>query len=173
MMLKKSISKFILVFFLTATVFASNALLEKPNDKDVLELIDTWVSAWNSYDLSIVDQLFLKDKRVTYFSSEKNDLIKGFDAVRKHHEGFGFVEGGKDQPNKLWIEGMTIHVFESSASITGIWCFQRGADEPVDIQKGPMTFICVKLGTEWRIAHAHFSNFSETENTSSLGFPSK
>lgn len=41
------------------------------------------------------EKLFLKDDRVTYFSSEKQGVIKGYEALLKHHEGFGFVKGGK------------------------------------------------------------------------------
>ena len=58
---------------------------------DPEEAVSTWVSMWNSYDLSLVDELFLTDPTVTYFSSEKEGLIKGIDAVSKHHAGFGFV----------------------------------------------------------------------------------
>ena len=34
------------------------------------KLVDAWVSIWNSYDLSKVEELFLNDSRVAYFSSE-------------------------------------------------------------------------------------------------------
>ena len=71
----------------------------------VEELVNSWTAMWNSYDLSMVDKLFLQDSRVSYFSSEREGLIKGFDAVREHHAGFGFVEGGKSQENRLWLEG--------------------------------------------------------------------
>jgi hypothetical protein len=45
----------------------------------------------------MVDKLFLKDSRLTYFSSAKQGIIKGIEAIRRHHEEFGFVEGGKVQ----------------------------------------------------------------------------
>jgi hypothetical protein len=75
-------------------------------------LIDSWVSLWNSYDLSMVERLFLDGPRVTYYSSEKRGLIRGMDALLKHHEEFGFVEGGKDSPNSLWLEDTQTEVFE-------------------------------------------------------------
>lgn len=37
---------------------------------------------WNSYDLTLVDHLFLADAYVTYFSSEKEGLITGIEALR-------------------------------------------------------------------------------------------
>jgi len=54
---------------------------------------------WNSYDLSMVDTLFLTDDRLTYLSSKMEGVIRGVENVREHHRGFGFVVGGKDQDN--------------------------------------------------------------------------
>ena len=92
---------------------------------NVSEWVDAWVEIWNTYDLNQVDKLFLQDERVTYFSSEKEGAVIGIDAVREHHRGFGFVEGGKDQPNKLWVEDLHTSAFEESAVVTGIWFFER------------------------------------------------
>ena len=92
---------------------------------NVSEWVDAWVEIWNTYDLNQVDKLFLQDERVTYFSSEKEGAVIGIDAVREHHRGFGFVEGGKDQPNKLWVEDLHTSAFEESAVVTGIWFFKR------------------------------------------------
>ena len=117
-------------------------------------VVDAWVSMWNSYDLSMVDKLFLKDSRLTYFSSEKQGIIKGLEAIRRHHEGFGFVEGGKVQPNKLWLEDMQTEIFGSTAIVKAIWFFQRGGEGKV--QRGPVTLVYVQSGDEYRIAHAHF-----------------
>ena len=119
--------------------------------------VDDWVSIWNSYDLSRVDRLFLNDPRVTYFSSERRGLIKGIDALIKHHEGFGFVRGGKVQPNKLWLEDVDVEDFGKTAIVTAIWCFRRGDSESV--QRGPVTLVFVRVGDEYRIAHANFSSY--------------
>jgi ketosteroid isomerase-like protein len=114
---------------------------------------------WNSYDLALVEKLFLFDSRVSYFSSEKEGLIRGIDAVRKHHAGFGFVDGGKKQENKLWVEDIHVQAFGSAAIVAGIWYFQRESDESTQIQKGPFTFVCVKELDEWRLAHVNFSEY--------------
>lgn len=121
------------------------------------ELVDEWVALWNSYDLSRVPELFLNDERVTYFSSEKQGVIKGFDDLIEHHRGFGFVEGGKEQENSLWLEDVDIEAFEDSAVVAAIWCFRRGNSE--NVQKGPVTLVYVQTEDGYRIAHANFSNY--------------
>ena len=56
--------------------------------------LERWVEMWNSYDLDEVNELFLDDPGLTYFSSEKEGVIRGMEAVLEHHRGFGFVPGG-------------------------------------------------------------------------------
>lgn len=125
--------------------------------------VDAWVKIWNTYDLSQVDQLFLQDDRLTYFSSEKEGALIGFKAVREHHKGFGFVEGGKEQPNKLWLEDIHSTEFGPSAIVTGIWFFQR---QDGRIQRGPVTIVYVQKEDQYRIAHMNFSNYLEKNKDS-------
>lgn len=114
-------------------------------------LIKSWEAFWNTYDLREVPQLFVNDSTVTYFSSERAGLIKGIDNLVKHHEGFGFLTGGKKSENKLWLSD--VHYFPSAVIAT--WHFQRpGADE----QRGPVTFVLKKDKSGYKIQHAHFSN---------------
>jgi ketosteroid isomerase-like protein len=124
-------------------------------------LIDAWVGMWNTYDLDQVEKLFIEDARVTYFSSETEGLIRGFDAVVAHHEGFGFVRGGKDQPNRLWLEDLNQEGFGTAVVVGAIWFFRRGAEGDAAPQRGPVTFVCVRDKDEWRIAHCHFANYIE------------
>ncbi len=128
---------------------------------DVQQQVNAWVSMWNEYNLSMVDRLFLTDDRITYFSSEKEGLIKGFEAVREHHTGFGFIEGGKIQDNKLWVEDLQTNVYGSAAVLTGIWYFRRGPENSKDISHGPVTFVYVQEEGEYRLAHLHFSEYEE------------
>jgi hypothetical protein len=128
---------------------------------DVQKQANAWVSMWNDYNLSKVDTLFLADDRITYFSSEKEGLIKGFEAVREHHRGFGFIEGGKVQDNKLWIEDFQTNVYESAAIVTGIWYFRRGPEDSKDISRGPVTFVYVQDKEEYLLAHLHFSEYEQ------------
>ena len=115
------------------------------------ELIKAWEKSWNTYDLAVVQQLFVSDSTVTYFSSERPGLIHGIDSLMKHHRGFGFVNGGKVSPNKLWLT----EVRYLPLAVTATWHFQRPG---VVEQRGPVTFILKKNQKGVRIAHAHFSN---------------
>ena len=120
------------------------------------KIVDEWVEIWNNYDLHKVKDLFLDDERVTYFSSEKQGLIKGIDNLIEHHHEFGFVEGGKETGNKLWLEDVEIEEFGDTVVVKADWLFQReGSDKQ---QRGPVTIVYVK-SDKYRIAHAHFSNY--------------
>jgi ketosteroid isomerase-like protein len=121
------------------------------------KLVDDWVAIWNNYDLSEVPDLFLDDASVSYFSSEKEGAVVGFDALMEHHRGFGFVEGGKESHNRLWLEDVKIAVYEGSAVVTAIWYFSRGGSP--EAQKGPVTLVYIESGDGYRIAHANFSNY--------------
>jgi len=124
------------------------------------DLVTTWVEMWNSYDLDQVRNLFLTDDRVSYFSSEFQGVIQGFDAVLEHHEGFGFVSGGDDRATRLWVEDVTEDRFGSSAVLTGVWYFARGGAElDTSPQRGPVTFVCVLEDGAWRFAHMNFGNY--------------
>jgi ketosteroid isomerase-like protein len=123
-------------------------------------VIDAWVAFWNTYDLTQFDRLFVTDDRVSYFSSEKVGLIKGVAAVRKHHEGFGFVPGGKVQSNKLSLEQIDVEAFGPSAIVTAIWKFARAGSDK--LQRGPVTLVYTDTAHGYRIAHANFGNYPET-----------
>jgi ketosteroid isomerase-like protein len=159
-MSKKSDFSCLLIFFTIIAVLSSPGFAFDTTVKnDIQELMDSWVAMWNSYDLKMVDKLFLQDSRVSYFSSEKEGLIQGIDAVRKHHAGFGFVDGGKIQENKLWVDEIQLSDFETTAVVAGIWYFQRESNDAASVQKGPFTFVCVRQGQEWRLAHLNFSEY--------------
>jgi ketosteroid isomerase-like protein len=123
----------------------------------IYESLENWVKLWNNFDLDQVRQLFLDDSRVTYFSSEKEGAVVGFDALLEHHREFGFVEGGKESPNRLWLEDIKIAVYEGSAVVTAIWYFRRGGSP--EAQKGPVSLVYVESDDGYRIAHANFSNY--------------
>ncbi len=160
MKFNKIVILFILLVFISSCTFETDSGRERPIF-DAQEEVKAWVSMWNSYDLSMVDNLFLTDERLTYFSSEKEGLIEGFMAVREHHRSFGFIEGGKIQDNKLWVEDLEVNEFPSMAVVTGIWFFRRGPEDSKDITRGPVTFIYVRDEEGYRLAHLHFSEYEE------------
>ena len=136
-----------------------NLTMKKPNF-DTEKIVGEWIKSWNTYDLNEVDRLFLNDPKLTYFSSEKQGIITGIEAIREHHKGFGFVEGGKDQPNKLWVEDIHTTEFESSVVVTGIWFFQKPDGSK---QRGPMTMFYVNVEGGYRIAHMNFSSYLDSK----------
>jgi hypothetical protein len=137
----------------------SNIISKTPFDAE--KWVGKWVKIWNTYDLDQVDELFLQDNRLTYFSSEKEGAIIGIEKIREHHRGFGFVPGGKEQPNKLWVKDLHAVEFDSSAVVTGIWYFQRADGSK---QRGPVTIVYIQQGDMYLIAHMNFSNYQDEEN---------
>ena len=126
-------------------------------------LVREWVEMWNSYDMDQVHRLFLNDDRLTYFSSEKEGVIRGMDAVLEHHRGFGFVSGGESKPSRLWVEGLRTDLLGEAAVITGIWFFESAPESAAEPQKGPVTFVCVREGGKWRFVHMNFSSYLPPE----------
>lgn len=127
-------------------------------DFDEAKYVGRWVSMWNTYDLDRVDELFVPDSRVTYFSSEKEGLVHGIEEVREHHRGFGFVSGGRLPERELWVEDVRSDDFGDTVVVTAIWYFgDRSSRE--DAQRGPMTILYLSVGDDYRIAHMHFASY--------------
>lgn len=129
---------------------------------DTDENMAAWVNLWNTYDLSLVDDLFLTDSTVTYFSSEREGLITGIEAVLTHHEGFGFVHGGKEAEQELWVDDVHTATHGPTSIVTGVWFFGQRDDAPDEVQRGPFTFVYVLMGAEYRLAHLNFGTYLET-----------
>lgn len=131
----------------------TNGLLAQPSAG--LKTIDQWIRMWNSYDLLAVDSIF--NDQATYFSSEYAGLITGLDNLRLHHQKFGFVRGGRQTGNTLWLENLHVQAAGAEALIvTATWYFLRkDATRP---QHGPVTFVVGRIAGQWKILHAHFAN---------------
>lgn len=142
-------------WLLALATIAPAASAQPHRQSDVDRTIAAWTLMWNRYDLDQVDHLFVTDTTVSYFSSERDGLILGPVAMRAHHTGFGFVPGGKDQPNALLLESVVTHWYGSTALVLATWIFRRADGTS---QKGPVTFVLVPRGDGYRIAHAHFAN---------------
>jgi hypothetical protein len=123
---------------------------------EVKERLDAWVAMWNCYDLDQVEALFLTDHRVTYFSSEFEGIISGIEAVRDHHRRFGFVPGGKESDNRLWLEDVQVTPLDRAAVVLAIWHFRRATGEKM---RGPATFVYVVDQGAYRLAHLTFGNY--------------
>jgi hypothetical protein len=129
---------------------------------------------WNSYDLDQVPDLFLDDDRLTYFSSEREGIIRGMGEVMEHHRGFGFVPGGEPRGSRLWLEGLKVDRFGDMAVATGIWYFQGDQTESPGVaaqesaasqgpQRGPVTFVCVQEDNRWWFVHMNFSEYPPSQ----------
>lgn len=123
-------------------------------------VIAKWLTLWDSYDVGMLDAIFWNDPQMTYFSSEKRGLIKGFDKMKPHHESFGFVEGGKTHAKKLWLEDIDITMHNNFAAVGATWYFGDESIPKDSVQNGPVTFVIIKDSKgEPRIAHTHFANY--------------
>ncbi len=127
----------------------------------ISEIIKNWTIFWNTYDIDLIDDLFLDSTNLTYFSSEKKGLLKGIDEIKIHHQKFGFIRGGKATDAKLWLKDVNIEKYSKEVIVTAIWYFKRDI-ESNQIQKGPVTIVLTPIDeqeTEYRIAHMHFANY--------------
>ena len=122
------------------------------------QTLDAWVALWNTYDLVGLADLFVTDSTLTYLSSETEGLIRGFDALVSHHEGFGFAEGGADTESSLWLESLELDAAGSAVIATAVWYFQS-APTTDEVGRGPVTFVLVEREGGYRIQHAHFANY--------------
>jgi imidazolonepropionase-like amidohydrolase len=121
-------------------------------------MLQSWVSMWQSYNLDWVDDLFVQDDRLTYFSSEFEGVIEGFDAVIEHHRGFGFVPGGTEPSAELWVEKPVMKDLGETAVVGGVWYFGN-REAPEDAGRGPMTIVLIPTPEGYRIVHMHFANY--------------
>jgi len=130
---------------------------ESKGHGELSSLINDWLGLWNSYDLSKVARIFTPD--VTYFSSDKEGLIRDLGGVLEHHKGFGFVPGGKKSGNTLSARDVAMSFLsETSAVLTGFWFFERAID-PSKNQRGPFTIVVRKTEAGWRMSHLHFATY--------------
>lgn len=145
------------LFLLSCTDQKKNETITK---EEVNTLVDRWLTLWSSYDLDLLDTIFWDDPAMTYFSSEKRGLIKGFDEMRPHHEGFGFVSGGKQPAKELWLEDVDITVQPAFAMVGAVWYFGDRSMPKDSVQNGPVSFVVLKnkAGVA-KIAHTHFANY--------------
>jgi len=113
---------------------------------------------WNLYDLTLLYSLFSTNPAPSYFSSEKQGLVRGLEPLVEHHKGFGFTAGGKAQDNRLWLEDVRVQPLGTAAFVTARWFFDKNVGEEGPVQQGPVTFVLVQAPDGYRILHAHFAN---------------
>lgn len=143
---------------IAAEVELAELLGRNPDRQTPETTLAAWTTSWNTYDLDLAMSLFTEQPAPTYFSSEKPGRISGSDSLRTHHQGFGFVRGGKASDNRLWLAGVETRQVGEAAFVTATWFFDRDVTGSAPAQRGPVTFVLAKGPDGWRIAHAHFAN---------------
>jgi len=152
-------------FLIVLSIFALGACntardTNQLTKSEVDRLVENWLALWSSYDLEQLDDIFWNDSSMTYFSSEKRGLIRGYDKMRVHHEGFGFVSGGKQPAKSLWLEDLDVTLQPSFAVVGGIWYFGDRSMPKDSVQNGPVSFVILRdKEGKAKIAHTHFANY--------------
>lgn len=127
----------------------------------VQQALEYWLALWRRYDLDQVGDVFLRDPSLTYFSNDTEGLKEGYDAVLAHHEELGFVRGGFQPENELWLEDAVISDFDESAVITAVWHFGNRVARS-DAARGPLTMVVLRTTTGYRISHVNMGNYTPT-----------
>ena len=72
------------------------------------------------------------------------------------HEGQGFVDGGFQPDEELWLEDTLVSDFEDSAVVTATWRFgsRIGPDEAT---RGPLSMTIVRTSSGYRIVNLSMS----------------
>jgi hypothetical protein len=121
-------------------------------------LLDSWLAMWRRYDLDLVADLFVNDDALTYFPSDREGLIEGFQAVREYLEGLGFVSGGFQPESEMWLEQVTVSDFGESAVVSAVWYFGNRLNRRA-AGRGPLTMALARVGEGFRISHINFGNY--------------
>jgi len=146
----------LITLLLTIQIFSTTATAADNPPPVIAE----WETFWNTYDLDQMSNLFMDNDALTYFSSEKEGLIRGYDAMIEHQKGFGFVAGGKKSDAKLWLEDIETDYVGDVAIVTAIWFFDVVRDGKKILMKGPVSFICTKDSAgKFKMQHVNFSNY--------------
>lgn len=143
---------------IAAEVELADLVRANPDRRSVNATLNAWALAWNTYDLDLAGRLFTTQPAPSYYSSEKPGRITGREALLSHHQGFGFVPGGKPSDSRLWLEDVAVDERGDTAFATATWLFDRDVAGMAGPQRGPVTFVLVADGDGWRIVHAHFAN---------------
>ncbi len=150
----------IALFLLLSSCSTSPYAKNKISKGESKEVIDKWLQLWKTYDLNMLDDIFLNSNALTYFSSEREGLIEGFEELVPHHIGFGFERGGKKAEKSLWLEKIEIRTYQGSTMVGAVWYFGNKTLPKDSISKGPVTFVLTKDKNGLaKIAHTHFANY--------------
>jgi len=141
--------------------------------KSPQEALEGWLGLWRRYDIELLDDVYLEDATMTYFPSDEEGLIEGFDAVVEYHREQGFVAGGARPEQQLWLEDTVIAGFEESAVISAVWHYGNRVSREA-VARGPLTMVAVRTNRGYRISHVNMANYprgSSSEESGGAGVP--
>jgi len=121
--------------------------------------LNGWVQAWRRYDLDRLGEVLLQDATLTYFANDEEGTIEGFAAVREYYEGLGFVPGGFQPENELWLENVVVADFENSAVVSAMWHFGSRLMR-TEAARGPFSMVVVRTSDGFRISHVNMGNYA-------------
>jgi imidazolonepropionase-like amidohydrolase len=121
--------------------------------------VDGFLRAWRRYDLKALEQVLLDDPSLTYFPNDAEGVLEGVDAVSAYHEELGFVAGGFQPENELWLEDVLVADFDGSAVVTAVWHFGNRVMRS-DAARGPFTMVVVRTRAGYRITHVNMGNYA-------------
>lgn len=120
------------------------------------QALDRWLAMWRRYDLDAVGDVFLRDPALTFFGSDSEQVVEGFDDVLAWHEAQGFVSGGFQPDNELWLDDAIVSDYDDSAVVAATWSFGRRI-APDQAATGPLTMTIVRTESGFRIVHLTMS----------------
>ena len=122
------------------------------------EALEAWLAAWRSYDLDRLDDIFLEEDDLTFFPSDGQEVLRGYDAVEAWHRAQGFVPGGFAPQEELWLEDVVVANFDRSAVITAVWRFGNRV-APEGGARGRLTVVLLRTPAGYRISHVNMGRY--------------
>ncbi len=122
------------------------------------QALDAWLGLWRRYDLDQLGDVFLQDPALTYFASDAEGVIEGWEAVLAYHDERGFVPGGFAITDELWLDDPLITHFEDTAVVSAVWNFGKRL-QPAEAGRGPFSMVIVRTPEGFRVSHVNMANY--------------
>lgn len=132
--------------------------VEQSGPQTAQQALDAWLALWRRYDLDQLGDVFLQDRALTYFASDAEGVIEGWEAVRAYHEERGFVNGGFSITDELWLQDALITDFDETAVVSAVWNFGKRL-LPAEAGRGPFTMVLVRTPAGYRVSHVNMANY--------------
>lgn len=134
---------FALLFFVPANAMARPA-------EDASAVIDRWADAFSANDLGTIQSLYTHDAILFGVSSPR--LYQGRDAIRDYYKAASVIG------SKVTMGERRAYVLADEAvAVTGFYRVDLLSNGQIVPRPARFTFVVVKRGDNWLIAHEHSS----------------